>query len=691
MTQQVFVWCLTSKRTMAATLSLFALGSAVASPIRVNFHNPSVKFEAPVYHAGWHPLGIPHQEESVKVMFAAKQQNQDVLTEFVKLVSDPKSSKYGQYMTMEQVNKLTKPTDEDVAAIVDFLQGTCAPIVDSEQGLVSCEMTVASAEQLFNTEFRRFTQIRTGQSVVRARGYELPASVHSAIDAVYGLHGIPLPPKTKNLEGTPGMPPAVTPQVLYDAYNIKGVKPTGSTKNRMAVAEFQGQFMNKSDLKAFFAKYLPDAPDSDSEVYQFHGGSQNGDGIEAELDIQFIMGTAPGIKTDFYEQANMDFCADLKNWTTLLLSDQDSPQVHSVSYGWQGNLTQIGCQPAEVTAIDADYKKLAAAGISIIFASGDSGSGYAPPTPPMPPQCSRTKPGTASTAYTGEILANLTIGVPPNEPMEGVWICCQIAGEEGAREGYAGWTFSPRKCEKGKPCEASCLVLKTITGTTHKMGDYAGKAAKMPPAPPAPTKINLWPSWPASSPYVTSVGATRFINDVVGGPEAAVGEEDHFGSGGGFSPWTFLDALPYAKDATTHYLSSVDPSTLPPKDSIPTDGRATPDVSALGTGYAVVAGGKPIPGGVGGTSASAPVFAGIVALLNEARAQAGKPAMGLVSPFVYANADVFTDVVAGSDKVGRGGGTLKYGYNCSAGWDPVTGMGTPIFDKMLKAAMDVVA
>lgn len=51
-------------------------------------------------------------------------------------------------------------------------------------------------------------------------------------------------------------------------------------------------------------------------------------------------------------------------------------QVHSVSYGWQGNLTQIGCKDDEVTAIDADFKKLASAGVSIIFASGDSGSGY---------------------------------------------------------------------------------------------------------------------------------------------------------------------------------------------------------------------------------------------------------------------------------------------------------------------------
>lgn len=106
---------------------------------------------------------------------------------------------------------------------------------------------------------------------------------------------------------------------------------------------------------------------------------------------------------------------------------------------------------------------------------------------------------------------------------------------------------------------------------------------------------------------------------------------------------------------------------------------------------AVVSDGKPIPGGVGGTSASAPVFAAIVALLNEARVQAGKPVMGLISPFIYAHPAAFTDITVGSDKVGRGGGVLEYGYNCSAGWDPVTGVGTPKFDELLKAAMAVVA
>jgi tripeptidyl-peptidase-1 len=161
---------------------------------------------------------------------------------------------------------------------------------------------------------------------------------------------------------------------------------------------------------------------------------------------------------------------------------------------------------------------------------------------------------------------------------------------------------------------------------------------------------------------------------------------DQFGSGGGFSAQ--FGQSPNAKwqsAAVAKYLSTVDPSTLPPADSFPAMGRATPDVSALGEGYQVFVNGK--AESVGGTSASSPAFASMVSLLNEARLNAGKPAMGFLNPFLYTNADAFTDVVKGSNKVGRGGQALAYGFNCSAGWDPATGLGTPLFDKLLAAAM----
>jgi subtilase family serine protease len=452
--------------------------------------------------------------------------------------------------------------------------------------------------------------------------------------------------------------------------------------------------MNDTDLATFFNKYVPSASAADAKVDSFVGTRKFGEGIEAQLDIQYIMGVAPGIKTDFYEQMNSDFCADLKNWTGVLLADPNPPLVHSVSYGWQGNLTQIGCKDAEVSVIDLDYQKLAAAGITIIFASGDSGSGYAAPRPPMPPPCSQTAPGTVGTAYTGTVLQNMTIGIPPTDPKVGATICCEIAGEVG-RADYAGWTFHlVGTCEKPNPkgprkeCQGKCTVFKTITGTSQDPTATSAKAKKMPPAPP-PKPSALWPSWPASSPWVTAVGATRFHLDVVTNPEAAVSREDHFGSGGGFSPWTALPQPAWQSKAVANFFTTAPPASLPDPTKAIWDksGRATPDVSALGTAYQVINGGKPLPGGVGGTSASAPAFASMISMLNDALVAKGKKPLGFLNPFLYQNPTAFTDVTIGSNKVGRGGAPLPYGWDCQTGWDPATGLGTPLFDKLMAAAM----
>ena len=90
------------------------------------------------------------------------------------------------------------------------------------------------------------------------------------------------------------------------------------------------------------------------------------------------LGPAVGIKTDFYEYPGNDFCNDLNQWTSNLTSTADIPLVHSVSYGWQGNLSTVGCKDADLQVVDTNFAKLAAKGISIMISSGDSGSGYSP-------------------------------------------------------------------------------------------------------------------------------------------------------------------------------------------------------------------------------------------------------------------------------------------------------------------------
>jgi hypothetical protein len=310
----------------------------------------------------------------------------------------------------------------------------------------------------------------------------------------------------KKQQAPPAQPASVTPSVIEQVYNIKDAKVSGDSKNRQAVAEFQGQTMKDSDLTQFFKTYVPKAAPGDDKVYKFVGDPGEGNpGVEASLDIQYIMGVAPGVKTEFWYFASNDFCGDLKNWTGMLLSNDDVPLVTSVSYGWQGDLKQIGCKEDDVTDVDNDFAKLAAKGITIIFASGDSGSGYAPPRPTCSPST-----GTKGTAYEGEVAMKFpgvpsafsccfasgsnpwtfSEGDPPTEKycdpgkyeqdkaitgtkafeniFQSTLACCDFAKDiNNQLKKIAGWSYIPKEDD---PTQGNCTLYESITGTTSKKG-----------------------------------------------------------------------------------------------------------------------------------------------------------------------------------------------------------------------------
>ena len=60
------------------------------------------------------------------------------------------------------------------------------------------------------------------------------------------------------------------------------------------------------------------------------------------------MGVTPGIATEFWEWPGNAFCSDLYNYTNALLDATEPPLVNSISYGWQGELSKIGCSEADV-------------------------------------------------------------------------------------------------------------------------------------------------------------------------------------------------------------------------------------------------------------------------------------------------------------------------------------------------------
>jgi len=193
--------------------------------------------------------------------------------------------------------------------------------------------------------------------------------------------------------------------------------------------------------------------------------------------------------------------------------------------------------------------------------------------------------------------------------------------------------------------------------------------------------------YPAESQYVTAVGATGFI-DGNSGEEEAVNYPDQFTSGGGFS-WLF-DCPDYQNASVQHYLSTV--SELPPSTSYNPNGRATPDVSALGSEeFQVMIGGTCTL--VGGTSASTPTFGGIVTLLNDIRLNNNLPTLGFLNPLLYQLAsqysDAFFDVTVGNNYWPCSCAPGINGFNCAPGWDPATGLGTPNFARLQTAILDV--
>ena len=66
-------------------------------------------------------------------------------------------------------------------------------------------------------------------------------------------------------------------------------------------------------------------------------------------------------------------------------------------------------------------------------------------------------------------------------------------------------------------------------------------------------------------------------------------------------------------------------------------------------------------------------------LVNEQRIAAGKGPVGFLNPTLYANPDIFNDITEGYNL----GCNAAVGFNATTGWDPVTGLGTPNFDKLV--------
>jgi kumamolisin len=167
--------------------------------------------------------------------------------------------------------------------------------------------------------------------------------------------------------------------------------------------------------------------------------------------------------------------------------------------------------------------------------------------------------------------------------------------------------------------------------------------------------------FPASSPHVLACGGTSLQSSNGAITSETVWNDGAQGgaSGGGYSNQFPLPAW-QANDTVK-----------PPANG----GRGVPDVAGDAdpqTGYHVLVDGKSMV--IGGTSAVAPLWSGLIALLNQ---KLGKP-LGFLQPALYGlpqGIEAFNDITKGSNGA----------FSAGPGWDATTGLGSPSGEKLLNA------
>jgi kumamolisin len=181
--------------------------------------------------------------------------------------------------------------------------------------------------------------------------------------------------------------------------------------------------------------------------------------------------------------------------------------------------------------------------------------------------------------------------------------------------------------------------------------------------------------FPSSSPFALSCGGTRLLtaNGAIsaesvwnqGQADLSVGDDGSFGSGGGGVSGAF--PLPdYQQQANV-------PQSLNPPGF---KGRGVPDVTGDGdpdTGYNILVDGQKVQ--EGGTSAVAPLWAALIATVNQKL----NGRVGFVNPQLYSlpNASgVFHDIKVGNNRVSFQQFN-NVGYDAGPGWDAASGLGSP--------------
>jgi len=572
----------------------------------------------------------------VSLVFHPSAAQQKDLDNLLAQQQDRSSPNYHKWLTPAQFGERFGMTQSDLNRVVAWLEsrGFTVTSIANSRNQISFDGTVAQVESAFSTEIHNY--LVDGEiHFANATDPSVPAALAGSVLSIGHLHDFAPKPRirvqshfTSVISGDHFLTPGDF-ATIYDLTPLYNASPAiDGTGEKIAII---GQStVNLTDLSNFRSAAGLAAKAPTLVLYPSTSTPARcpGDELESDLDLEYSGGIAKNASIIFVYAGLMgsDKCGGSRQnsvWNALQAAvDTDVAPVISTSYGFcESGLGQSFSSTVRGWAQQANSQ-----GQTIVAASGDAGAADCDPA--------------GSVSATGGLAVDVPASIPEVTGMGGTEFNADNANGQTQVVGGNAVADPPY-----------------WNGTTGGNDDISSALEYIPGG--------AWNDTVADNKLAASGGgASIYFTKQAGEAIWQVGPGVHADG--------VRDVLDLALNASRNH----DPYLICSEDG-PNGTIVATCTSGFRDSTAHLA-------AVGGTSAGAPTFAAIVALLNQ---YLNQPGLGNVNPTLYQLAvgnpdNAFHDITSGSNFVpctsgtpNCPAGTTQYGFNAGVGYDQVTGLG----------------
>jgi len=604
----------------------------------------------------------------MQLLLQRSPEQQAALDAFMVEQYDPNSPNFHHWLSPEQYGQLYGPSDADIATLTAWLQSQGMTVSSVSKGRIAIEFngTAGQIKQAFHTELHHYT-VHGEAHIANNSDPKIPEAISPVVMGVIGLNDFRaksqmIPPVPLQRDSSGRLGPAGGPQPNYTInslnyyvapgdfatiYNTTPLLNSGINGSGVTVAIVARSNILPSDITTYRTMFGLTGSPYTLVLNGADPGLVAGDQGENTLDVEMAGMAAPGAKILLVLSGAYSGGADGVTLSQLYIIDNQLAPIMSTSFG----LCELSLGTSGNSFNNALEQQAAAEGISSFLSSGDSGAS----------ECENDNL-TYHLATTG-----LEVSGTADTPYD-----TSVGGTDFNDVGSYATYWS---------------------GTNSLTGSSALKYIPENPWNSTCTNPLLF-----TNGYISATTYCNYVYALGSSNTTAASQISNVGGGGGVSNCT----APTGTTASTCAGGYAKPSwqTGP---GVPADGkRDSPDVSlfaangAQGNSWALYVNGA--LSGSGGTSASAPAMAGIMALVVQKQGSA----QGLANPVFYklaaaqttANCNssavvgtscVFYDITSGNNDVPcqnsstncTNGTTIGVMGNASTtGYDTATGLGS---------------